>query len=1047
MTPNIPSSFNKPYTSLYTNESNSSNYIPAMHQSNIDSYESKNKKTCRVLKTITSVFNSVLLTAGLCTAGFFGFKWLKSSNLSFMSNPLEQVRFSNDLIESSEIKGNEEQKNKLKNIIENCKKEKNKDGTPKGCGVLLQGPPRCGKTLSANVYAKESGLTTFSCKTSSIISTVKGQTEKNIDKMFEQLRNQVKKEGQPVILIMDEIDSFLMSRDNATNEERAMVNAFLRNCDNLEKQGIIILGSTNYGDKCDTAAIGSGRFNEKISFDLPKKEEIEEMLIGKKIEETTSDSYEQEIRDIAQFMFSNNMNWADAQNIKKECLSESDKEKIDTQKAFSYLIDKCKGQSPIQISTLKSDTAPGVNKVLGWDEIYGLDDVKEKFDGWFKKKTPAERESGFLLAGPGGCGKTTLPYALAQKQKTDVYTLRIGDKGVTVDNIKAIIDELKLEGLARQKEGKPPIILFIDEADAMIPNRKGVDLMANVSNSTERTTTLLNAMQNLSNYGICCIAATNNPENIDSPMKRGGRFKQIDIDMPNQDAVIEYIKAKFTDLASYAGKIASKFMQRNKSKLSFANIDGVLKEWKQNVLKGKSNVDNNALKKLDKMIQRKKKQMDAKPLESGLTQIGKSLDEIKEAIQALKDEGTSKKLEELIGFINKNTEQNGEVVKNFNTALNELQTAMEHIANIAESNQDLGNKYSELTKTVARALEGIKEPLDNLGKLPTTIQALTGAINSLKTKEDELKALLETLKNDMPKGGDTEGLKESFDRFGQSILEAITVLRTMYYSDLAMSLSREVFKELSDDLLDKTWGSNILSVDKVAKNKLIDILKKHLRNSEINPYITRVTSSIDLGKLLTHSKLIQAAATSKNIFSVQLVKFLSDDAAQLPQLNMQTLAQIEYHDIAQFSSIITAGKYPALCKNSCYLLRETDVEQVTKLLAGDFLDNMCAVCEEAYTDNAEGIPEEIKTFFNKSKDSDEDEYDADDFKDEVLKLNKDSQHNLFKTIFISYYNKHIFTQKFKNDAKLSLVNKMQDILKTIFLKAFKKQEQPTSDGN
>lgn len=777
MTPNIPSSFNKPYTSLYTNESNSSNYIPAMHQSNIDSYESKNKKTCRVLKTITSVFNSVLLTAGLCTAGFFGFKWLKSSNLSFMSNPLEQVRFSNDLIESSEIKGNEEQKNKLKNIIENCKKEKNKDGTPKGCGVLLQGPPRCGKTLSANVYAKESGLTTFSCKTSSIISTVKGQTEKNIDKMFEQLRNQVKKEGQPVILIMDEIDSFLMSRDNATNEERAMVNAFLRNCDNLEKQGIIILGSTNYGDKCDTAAIGSGRFNEKISFDLPKKEEIEEMLIGKKIEETTSDSYEQEIRDIAQFMFSNNMNWADAQNIKKECLSESDKGKIDTQKAFSYLINKCKGQSPIQISTLKADTAPGVNKVLGWDEIYGLDDVKEKFDGWFGKKTPAERESGFLLAGPGGCGKTTLPYALAQKQKTDVYTLRIGDKGVTVDNIKAIIDELKLEGLARQKEGKPPIILFIDEADAMIPNRKGVDLMANVSNSTERTTTLLHAMQNLSNYGICCIAATNNPENIDSAMKRGGRFNQIDIDMPDKDAVIKYIKAKFKDLSSNAKAIANKFMEGNKSKLSFANIDGVLKEWKQNVLKGKSNVKHDELSKLDKIIKQKKKQMDAKPLESGLTQIGKSLDEIKEAIQALKDEGTSKKLEELIGFINKNTEQNGEVVKNFNTALNELQAAMKHIANIAESNKDLGNKYLELTESVARALEEIKKPLDNLKSLPTTIQALTGAINSLTTKEEELKKLLETLKNDMPKGG-SQNYENSIDAINKSILQIKDVLKT-----------------------------------------------------------------------------------------------------------------------------------------------------------------------------------------------------------------------------------------------------------------------------
>ncbi len=445
---------------------------------------------------------------------------------------------------------------------------------------------------------------------------------------------------------------------------------------------------------------------------------------------------------------------------------------------MSCLIDKCKGQSPIQISTLKADTAPGVNKVLGWDEIYGLDDVKKEFDGWFDKKTPAEREPGFLLAGPGGCGKTTLPYALAQKKETDVYTLRIGDKGVTVDNIKAIIDELKLEGLARQKEDKPPIILFIDEADAMIPNRKAVDLMANVSNSTERTTTLLNAMQNLSNYGICCIAATNNPENIDPAMKRAsGRFKQIDIDMPDKDAVIKYITAKFTDLSSNAEEIANKFMQGNKSQLSFANIDGVLKEWKQKVLKGKSNVDNDELSELDKMIQRKKKQMDAKPLESGLTQIGQSLNDIKDAIQALKDEGTSKKLEELIGFINKNTEQNGEVVNGFNTALNELQTAMKHIANIAESNQDLGNKYLELTKSVARALEGIKQPLDNLGTLPTTIETLTGAINSLKTKEDELKALLETLKNDMPEGG-SQNYKNSINAINKSILQIRDVLQT-----------------------------------------------------------------------------------------------------------------------------------------------------------------------------------------------------------------------------------------------------------------------------
>ena len=210
-------------------------YIPALYQNGVDCYESKGKKTSRIIKSVTSIFNSVLLAAGVAIGGFFGFKWLKGSNLSFMSKPLEKHDFKNVTLKSEDIAGNEEQKKELKSIIDDCKSKKNADGTPKGCGVLLQGPPRCGKTLSANVYAKESGLTTFSCKTSSIISTVKGQTEKNVDKMFDQLRKQVKKDGKPVILIMDEIDSFLMKRDNATNEERAMVNAFLRNCDDLEK--------------------------------------------------------------------------------------------------------------------------------------------------------------------------------------------------------------------------------------------------------------------------------------------------------------------------------------------------------------------------------------------------------------------------------------------------------------------------------------------------------------------------------------------------------------------------------------------------------------------------------------------------------------------------------------------------------------------------------------------------------------------------------------------------------------------------------------------
>ncbi len=418
-------------------------YIPAMYQNGADCYESKGKKTSRIIKSVTSIFNSVLLTAGLAIGGFFGFKWLKGSNLSFMSKPLQKYDFKDVAnLKSEDIKGNEKQKEELKNVIDYCIKHKNKDGIPKGCGVLLQGPPRCGKTMSAKVFAKESGLTTFSCKSDDIISSVRGQTEKNVDKLFEQLRKRVKKDGKPVILIMDEIDSFLMKRDNATNEERAMVNAFLRNCDELEKQGIIILGSTNYSDKCDKAAVGSGRFNHTIQFDLPKKEDLEEMLRkGKKKLSVGED----DISKIASFMAEHHMNWADAQNVlNKYTIADG---AINYKDAMLYLIEKCQGNSTVQISNLIQKDPPGT-KTLDWKDIVGQSNVKKELENLAKnikgKEELKSDQSGVTLYGPGGCGKTTLPYALGKKIGSSVYTLRIGENGVTVDNVKSVIEDIKL---------------------------------------------------------------------------------------------------------------------------------------------------------------------------------------------------------------------------------------------------------------------------------------------------------------------------------------------------------------------------------------------------------------------------------------------------------------------------------------------------------------------------------------------------------------------------------------------------------------------------
>lgn len=705
-------------------------YIPAMYQNGADCYESKGKKTSRIIKSVTSIFNSVLLTAGVAIGGFFGFKWLKSSNLSFMSKPLQKYDFKDIANTTSKnIAGNEKQKEQLNQIIEDCKKNKNEDGTIKGCGVLLQGPPRCGKTMSAKVFAKESGLTTFTCKTSSIISTVRGQTEKNVDKMFDQLRKQVKKDGKPVILIMDEIDSFLMKRDNATNEERAMVNAFLRNCDELKKQGIIILGSTNYGDKCDKAATGSGRFDQSISFALPTKEELQTMLNkGTEInEKLPKNKTEKNILTIASFMAEHHMNWADAQNILNQFVDESGNIKF--KEAMSYLIDTCKGNSTVQISSLIQKNPPGT-EALAWEDIYGLEKQKEKLSDWANE---SKTSSGYLLSGEPGCGKTTLPYALGKKIGSPVYTLRIGENGVTVDNVKSVIEDIKLEGLKRKVNEEKPLILFLDEAETMFPNRKGADLMPNVSNSYEKTGTAIDAIQNLRESGILCIAATNAPECVDGAMKREGRLNEMKIEMPTKNDVAQFIKDKYETLQDRADEIAGIFGNKN-SKLSFANIKGILDEF---VKTYDSSANYTEWKeKLQKSVDEKVKTMNATPLESGLTQIGKSLEEIKEAIEALKDNGVSAQLAEFAKAINANTKQNGQLVESFKNALSALKATMDNINQIAENNTDLMKSYKELTKGVADSLNAVSGALDGN----------TNAIRTLNETQDKLRGLLEEIK-------------------------------------------------------------------------------------------------------------------------------------------------------------------------------------------------------------------------------------------------------------------------------------------------------------
>ena len=135
-----------------------------------------------------------------------------------------------------------------------------------GGGVLLYGPPGTGKTMIAKAIANEVGAKFFAVKGSDIVSKWVGESEKNINTLFETARK-----ADLAIIFIDEMDSLFAQRGNDSHNDKR-VNEFLQQIDGFigQAQNILLLGATNRPWDIDSAAVRSGRFSEKIYVPLPR---------------------------------------------------------------------------------------------------------------------------------------------------------------------------------------------------------------------------------------------------------------------------------------------------------------------------------------------------------------------------------------------------------------------------------------------------------------------------------------------------------------------------------------------------------------------------------------------------------------------------------------------------------------------------------------------------------------------------------------------------------------------------------------------------------
>ena len=151
-------------------------------------------------------------------------------------------------------------------------------------GVLLYGPPGCGKTLIARAVAssiaervrKESGRDDvrgyfINIKGPELLNKYVGETERKIREVFQKARDK-SKEGFPVIIFFDEMDSLFRSRGMgiSSDMESTLVPQFLSEIDGVENlRDVIVIGASNRQDLLDPAVLRPGRLDVKIKIDRP----------------------------------------------------------------------------------------------------------------------------------------------------------------------------------------------------------------------------------------------------------------------------------------------------------------------------------------------------------------------------------------------------------------------------------------------------------------------------------------------------------------------------------------------------------------------------------------------------------------------------------------------------------------------------------------------------------------------------------------------------------------------------------------------------------
>ncbi|MCG2769723.1 MAG: CDC48 family AAA ATPase [Anaerolineae bacterium] len=416
-------------------------------------------------------------------------------------------------------------------------------------GVLLHGPPGCGKTLIARAVANETAAYFTHISGPEVIHKYYGESEAHLRAIFEEAARHA-----PAIIFLDEIDAIAPKRQEVQGEvEKRVVSQLLTLMDGLKERGqIIVIGATNIPNVLDPALRRPGRFDREIVISIPDKNGRLEILQihtrGMPLAEDPSTGSGQAVDLERLAQITHGFVGADLEALCREAA-------MITLRKIMPDIDFAKASIPYEqllelevtqdafLTALAEIEPSAIREVftevpdVKWDDVGGLEDVKRilretiewplKYGELFKqaRTTPPK---GILLTGPPGCGKTLLAKAVASESETNFISV----KGPALMSKYVGESEKGVREVFKKARQASPCIVFFDELDSLAPLRGSGDSTHVSERVVSQFLTEMDGIEDLK--GVVVLGATNRPDIIDPALLRAGRFDVV-LELPVPD--------------------------------------------------------------------------------------------------------------------------------------------------------------------------------------------------------------------------------------------------------------------------------------------------------------------------------------------------------------------------------------------------------------------------------------------------------------------------------------------------------------------------------